>query len=80
MQVFTIGKAPENYFQITGNTAISRRHAEIFTRGRRYYIRDHSLNGTYVDGRKIGKDKDVEIFSGTRLRFANEDFIFYVDT
>ena len=80
VQVFTIGKAPENYFQITGNTAISRKHAEIFTRGRRYYIRDHSLNGTYVDGRKIGKDKDVEIFSGTRLRFANEDFIFYVDT
>lgn len=77
--VFTIGKAPDNSFSITGNTAISRNHAEILIHGKRCYIRDHSLNGTYVDGRKIGKEQDVEIFSGTRLRFANEDFTFYVD-
>lgn len=65
---------------ISDNNAVSRSHADIITRGHRYFIIDlHSTNKTYVDGRVIPVEKEVEIFSKTRLRLANEDFTFYVE-
>ena len=77
---FRIGKESRycDYF-IPNNNAISRSHADILTKDRRYYIIDHnSTNKTYVEGRVIPVEKEVEIFSGTKLRLANEDFVFYI--
>ena len=76
---FRIGKESRycDYF-ISNNNAISRSHADIITKDDRYYIIDHnSTNKTYVEGRVIPVEKEVEIFSGTKLRLANEDFVFY---
>ena len=65
---------------ISDNNAISRSHADIITREGRYYIvDDNSTNKTYVDNRVIPILKEVEIFSGTKFRLANEEFIFYID-
>lgn len=77
---FRIGKERSycDYF-VSNNNAISRSHADIITRGGRYYIVDNnSTNKTYVDGRVIPVMKEIEIFSGTKLRLANEDFTFYI--
>lgn len=77
---FRIGKERRycDYF-VVNNNAISRSHADIITKDSRYYIIDNnSTNKTYVDGRVIPVKKEVEIFSGTRLRLANEDFVFYI--
>ncbi|MBU8918185.1 FHA domain-containing protein [Bacillus sp. FJAT-29953] len=77
---FRIGKERSycDYF-VSNNNAISRSHADIITRGGRYYIIDNnSTNKTYVDGRVIPVMKEIEIFSGTKLRLANEDFTFYI--
>ncbi|OCA87669.1 hypothetical protein A8F94_07385 [Bacillus sp. FJAT-27225] len=77
---FRIGKEKSfcDYF-ISDNHAISRSHADIITRENRYFIIDHnSTNKTYVDGRAIPVKQEVEIFSGTKLRLANEEFIFYL--
>ncbi|SDM85156.1 FHA domain-containing protein [Bacillus sp. OK048] len=77
---FRIGKESQycDYF-ISNNNAISRSHADIITKDSRYYIIDHnSTNKTYVEGRAIPVEKEVEIFSGTKLRLANEDFVFYI--
>lgn len=79
--VFRIGKerAYNDYF-VFDNNAVSRSHADIITRDNRYYIKDrNSTNRTYVDGKAIPVEQEVEIFSKTRLRLANEDFVFYVD-
>ena len=79
--VFRIGKERQysDYF-VSDNNAVSRSHADIITSDGRYYIKDlNSTNRTYVDGKVIPIEKEVEIFSGTKLRLANEDFIFYVD-
>ncbi|WP_462410826.1 DUF6382 domain-containing protein [Neobacillus sp. Marseille-QA0830] len=77
---FRIGKESKfcDYF-ISDNNAISRSHADIITKDHRYYIIDqNSTNKTYVDGRVIPVQKEAEIFSGTKLRLANEDFVFYI--
>lgn len=66
---------------ICDNTYISRSHADIITRDDRYYIIDQkSTNKTYVDGKVIPIKTEVEIFSGTQIRLANEDFIFSVES
>ncbi|ALC89398.1 hypothetical protein AM500_06075 [Bacillus sp. FJAT-18017] len=77
---YRIGKEKSfcDYF-VSDNNAISRSHADIITRENRYYIVDHnSTNKTYVDGRAIPVKEEIEIFSGTRLRLANEEFVFYL--
>lgn len=78
---FRIGKEKKysDYF-VSDNNAVSRSHADIITRKERYYIIDlNSTNRTYVDGRVIPIEKEVEIFSGTKIRLANEDFVFYIE-
>lgn len=78
---FRIGKEKKycDYF-VSDNNAVSRSHADIITREQRYYIIDlNSTNKTYVDGRAIPIQKEVEIFAGTKLRLANEDFVFCID-
>ena len=66
---------------ICDNNYISRSHADIVTRDDRYYIVDrNSTNKTFVDGKVILAEKEVEIFAGTQIRFANEDFIFNIES
>lgn len=78
---FRIGKEKKysDYF-VSDNGAISRSHADIVRRENRYYIVDlNSTNKTYVDGRLIRAEKEVEIYNGTKLRLANEEFVFYME-
>lgn len=66
---------------IRDNNYISRSHADIVTRDDRYYIVDrNSTNKTYVDGKVIPAEKEVEIFAGTQIRLANEDFTFNIES
>ena len=62
---------------IDGNPAVSRRHALISSRGGRFYITDmKSLNHTFINGREIPAETEIEIFNGNRLCLADENFIF----
>lgn len=77
---FRIGKERQycDYF-IFDNSSISRSHADIITKNGRYFVMDHnSTNKTYVDGRVIPIHQEIEIFSGTKLKLANEEFTFYI--
>lgn len=63
---------------IEDNIAVSRNHADLIARDGRFYVRDNrSLNKTYVDMRQVPPEGEVEIFTGTRLRLADEEFVFY---
>ena len=78
---FRIGKEKKfcDYF-VADNNAVSRSHADIITREKRYYIVDlNSTNKTYVDNRVIPVEIEMEIFSGAKLKLANEEFVFYID-
>jgi len=77
---FRIGKERQycDYF-VSDNSAVSRSHADILTKGDRYFIVDNnSTNKTYVNFRAIPILTEVEIFDGTKLRLANEDFTFHI--
>ena len=78
---FLIGKDMRycNY-TVTDNSAVSRKHAKIIREDDCDYVVDlNSTNKTYVNGQQIPVERQVQIFSGARLRFANEEFIFYAE-
>ena len=78
--VFRIGKERSyvDYF-VTNNIAVSRSHADIITRGNRYFVKDlNSKNRTYINDQELPIYAEVEIHDGDRLRLGNEEFIFSV--
>ena len=79
--VFRVGKEEgSNDYVVRDNSAVSRKHAEILIEGNHYFIVDkNSTNYTYVDGRVISPNQKVEIFSDTKIRLANEDFVFLIE-
>ena len=77
---FCVGKdAACNDYVVTGNPAVSRKHAEIIMERGRYYIFDlKSTNKTYVNGKAVPDAEKVELISEAKVRLANEEFIFLV--
>lgn len=76
--VFRIGKERScvDYF-VSNNDKVSRSHAEIITRGQRFFVIDlNSRNRTYINETPIPVQQEMEIFSGDHLRLANEEFEF----
>lgn len=78
---FQIGREEYCDLFISDNKFISKNHANIIKKGNRYYIVDcNSENKTFVDGKIIPAEKEVEILSGTKIRLANEEFIFDIQS
>lgn len=78
--VFRLGKERSyvDYF-VANNNAVSRSHADIITRGSRYYIVDlNSKNKTYVNDQAIPVQYEIEIFNNDKIKLANEEFLFFV--
>jgi hypothetical protein len=51
--------------------AVSRRHAWIFRRDDRFYLRDlDSTNGTEVNGRRLEPEEFVPLYSGDEIRLG----------
>lgn len=68
-------------YWVNDNSTVSRSHADILTREKRYFIIDlNSTNKTYVDGRAIPVEKEIELFDGTRIRLSNEEFVFHIES
>ncbi len=60
----------------TTDDTCSRRHAELTPDDGKWYIRDlGSSNGTYVNGKRIGKDR-VELHLGDQIRVGSTVFVF----
>ena len=78
-EIFVIGKDKSIADLVLSNKTISRKHAEIITRGTHYFLRDnHSTNQTFVGGKPIKPDTNMEIFSGSIIKFSNEEYRFVV--
>ena len=78
--VFRLGKERSyvDYF-VTNNIAVSRSHADIITRGNKYFVKDlNSKNHTYINGQELPIQMEVEINDGDSLKLGNEEFIFHV--
>ncbi len=76
---FSIGRDPEINDIVIEDSSISRRHAIIYKKGERFYIRDNgSTNGTYINDEKITAEaplsnQDKIKIGGTILKFLQGD-------
>jgi pSer/pThr/pTyr-binding forkhead associated (FHA) protein len=50
-------------------TSISRKHADIIREGNQFKLVDHSVNGTYVNGKRV---QEIYLKNGDVLTFAEE--------
>ena len=78
--VFRLGKERSYVdFFISNNNAISRSHADIITRGDRFFIMDlNSKNKTYINQQAVPPKCEVELFDGDLVKLANEEFVFRI--
>lgn len=59
--VYGVGKSNRNKYRLNGDT-VSRYHATIKEmKNGKWYIQDHSKNGTFINGQRIAPDQDVRI-------------------
>lgn len=64
-------------YAILDNNGISRIHAEIFTTDKICYIKDKgSINGTFINGRRLNPGEDVELVDNDIVKFATCEFVF----
>lgn len=71
---FCIGKG-EGCDYVLKEPVISRHHAKILKEGESYFLVDtDSLNGTYLNGRKLAAHTRAEIKKGDRIDFADLSF------
>ncbi len=71
-----IGKGAGAAICIEGNTAVSREHAVILKNHKGYFIKDKgSLNGTFVNEKRLKEAEEIMIDMGDIVRLANERFV-----
>lgn len=80
--VFRIGKDKRYVdYYVTDNNSVSRSHADIITRGSRYFVIDlGSKNKTFINNKIIPVQTEVEILDGNKLKLASEEFTFNIDS
>ncbi|MEM7417007.1 MAG: adenylate/guanylate cyclase domain-containing protein [Gemmatimonadota bacterium] len=65
-EALTLGRGQDSKLVVPGSSA-SRAHAKVVRRGTRYYLEDHSTNGTYLvgsDGNEIFVHRDQVLLTG----------------
>ena len=79
-EYFRIGKGTmDNDYCILDNSAVSRSHAVLMTKGEQWIIVDlDSTNGTYVNGGRIIPRSEIALINGSTISLANEQFVFYL--
>lgn len=78
---FSIGRSRTNSdYYIGDRIVISRSHAAILFQGGKYYITDlNSNNKTFLNDMELAPNRSEEIVSGSRIRLADLEFIFYME-
>ncbi len=66
--VISIGRNPGSHLRFPADlTAVSRKHAEIVREGNQFKLADHSVNGTFVNGKQV---KEALLKGGDVLEFS----------
>lgn len=75
--VVTIGRNPSVCDLVMDETGIGRMHAEVHHNQGIYYIKDNqSLNGTYVNGKRITSNQYFQLKSGDLIKIAHREVVF----
>ena len=76
-EIVTIGRNPSLCDLLLDETGIGRVHAEVHSTQGKYYIKDlQSLNGTYVNGRRITSSQYFELKSGDLIKIGQREVVF----
>lgn len=66
-------------YQLSGNSAISRKHFKITRVGDEFYLSDvGSTNGTWLDGQRLVVSESMELVNGSKIRVADEEMTFII--
>lgn len=74
----TIGRLPNSVDTVINRPEVSRYHAAIEWNREEWFIRDLSLNGTWVNQHKLNKDQAVKLSVGDEVCFGAPDNELYV--
>lgn len=76
-EVTTLGRNPSLCDVMIDEAGVGRIHAEIHKNEDKYYIKDiQSLNGSYVNGKKIPSNQYYELSSGDQIKIGSKEVIF----
>ncbi len=76
---FSVGKSKRADFQVLNTTTVSRIHALFNCTDGACYLKDNrSLNGTFVNERRLVPGEEVHLHSGDVIRMSDEEFSFEV--
>lgn len=74
---FIVGKSKRASYQVLGTSTVSRLHARFICEGGSCWVEDNgSLNGTFLNGRKLSPNQRELLADGDSLRLADEAFTF----
>lgn len=74
---FIIGRLSGYVDHVLMNNAVGKLHAQVICRNGACYIRDlNSVNGTFINNKRIESNKDMELKNNDKLQLANSEFIF----
>ena len=74
---FIVGRLAGHVDHILYNNAVGKLHAEFILRNGRCYVKDlNSMNGTFINGKRIESNKEILLKNNDDLRLANCEFIF----
>lgn len=75
---FVVGKQRGSVDGVITRDSVSRIHCRFLLRDERLFLSDRgSTNGTYVNGKLVEPDMEVEIFPGDRIVFADVEYECY---
>jgi len=73
-----IGRSPEHCHVVLDPNGVSRRHAEIYRKGEKFYLADlNSRNLTKVNNAKVIPGIDHHLVAGDRINICDVEFLFY---
>lgn len=76
---FSVGKSKRADFQVRNTTTVSRIHALFSCTEDACSLKDNqSLNGTFVNERRLSPNEEVSLSSGDVIRMSDEEFSFEV--
>lgn len=74
---FIVGRLAGHVDHVLYSNAVGKLHAMFIRRNGCCYVRDlNSLNGTYINGKRIESNKEILLRNNDTLRLANCEFIF----
>ncbi len=75
---FMLGRLDGQVDYCFKNPAVGKLHAEITKTSEGYFISDmNTRNGTLVEGERLEPTRVYKVENGSRITFANEEFLFY---